>query len=246
MRITNTDERFYHNGRPMFWHPQVEAVWRAHPEVRSEEGAMRDGGRVMVIDTPIFPEFDIEGRLRRTIDAVGPTGTIVVEINSPGGDVFTGNALQSRIRAHVQGGGQVHGLGYGAVASAAQYITLPMTSVGMAEDAFMMIHRVQSFGILSGDYEEIARDAATQVSLVKSANKLLVRGLASKMGIPGSRVDAMLKATTWMTAAEAVEARLADYVTSVVEQEEDEPPVTAERDGRVTLEGLADAIRASL
>lgn len=135
---------------------------------------------------------------------------MLLRINSPGGDVFAARAIEQALREHEGGvSAQVDGL----AASSASTIAVACDEVRMAPGSFFMIHRASTFAWGNvNDFE------ATAVLLGK-IDKSIAELYAEKAG---GKVDAWLEAMddeTWYTAAEAIDAGLAD---GMVEEEAEE------------------------
>ena len=129
--------------------------------------------------------------------------TIHLRINSPGGDVFEGRAMQQALResnarviAHVDG----------LAASAATMLTSASDEVEMAPGGFMMIHNAWSIAIGN------ASDFLDMASWLEKIDGSIRAEYAQKTGKSVEDVQALMDAETWMTADEAVAEGFADRV----------------------------------
>jgi ATP-dependent protease ClpP protease subunit len=131
-------------------------------------------------------------------------GTINVHVNSPGGDVFEAHAIYSLLTQH-----SANIVTYidGLAASAASYIALAGDEVIMASNASMMIHDAISF-----TYGNEADHLQTAGMLGKQS-EILAKLYADRSGGDALEYRAMMKAETWFTADEALEAGLVTSVT---------------------------------
>ncbi|MDF1506352.1 head maturation protease, ClpP-related, partial [Roseisolibacter sp. H3M3-2] len=129
------------------------------------------------------------------------TPNVALRINSPGGDVFEARAMMTAINDHPANFvAKVDGL----AASAATALTIACNSVEMADGSFYMIHQAWTFAM--GNADELTATA----SLLNKIDDVLVAGYAKKSGKEADEVRALMKAETWFTAQEAVDAGFAD------------------------------------
>ncbi|MGY5048295.1 head maturation protease, ClpP-related [Streptomyces sp. 900105755] len=137
-------------------------------------------------------------------------GDIEVHINSPGGDVFDGLAIYNSL---AQRPGNVTTVVDGLAASAASFIAQAGKVRMIAPGAMMMIH--DASGMCMGN----AADMRELAELLDKTSDNLAGIYASHAG--GEQADwrAAMKATTWYTADEAVEAGLVHKVADRPEQD---------------------------
>lgn len=126
---------------------------------------------------------------------------LVVNINSPGGDVFEGLAIYNLLRDHA---GKVTAHIVGLAASAASFIAMAADEVKIAKAASMMIHNTQSIAI--GD-RHIMRNAA---DWMEQFDELLADIYADRSGQDAKKIGKMLDAETWLLGQSAIDAGLAD------------------------------------
>lgn len=135
-------------------------------------------------------------------------GDITLRVNSPGGDVYEGLAIMNQLRNHP---GKVTAYVEGLAASAASFIV-----VGGADELIMnrnselMIHDAMS--MVSGNAEEIT----TALAGLERASENIASIYAEKAGGDSEPWREAMRAETWFTAEEAVEAGLADSVGGIV------------------------------
>lgn len=146
----------------------------------------------------VWPE-EVSAQLRQI------TGPIELHIHSPGGDAFDGVALYNLFRQH---DGVVNVVVDGLAASAASVIAMAGDSVKVSRGAQIMVH--ESWGGAIGPAEDMAQMAAM---LDKTSNSI-ASIYAAKAGGTEAEWREVMKAETWYTAAEAVEAGLADTLES--------------------------------
>ena len=131
-------------------------------------------------------------------------GPLVIEINSPGGNVWDGLAIYNMLRGRQA---PVTTRVVGIAASIASIIALAGDTVEIADAALFMIH--DPSGMVAGTSEEMRKmaDALDQHAEV-------LAGIYSKVtGRPTSQIRAAMKEETWFTAQEAIQFGLADKMT---------------------------------
>jgi ATP-dependent protease ClpP protease subunit len=131
-----------------------------------------------------------------------------VRINSPGGDVFAGQAIYSQLKGWRKG--EVVARVDGLAASAASVVAMAADRIIMPRNSVMMIHNPWSAAC--GDARTMRKTAQT-LDVVREG---LVAAYAGKTGLPGERIREMLDEETWMTAEEALARGFADEIDEAV------------------------------
>ena len=128
-------------------------------------------------------------------------GPLLVEINSPGGNVWDGLSIYNQLRGRKA---PVTTRVVGIAASIASIIALAGDRVEMADAALMMIH--DPSGMASGTSEDMRKmaDALDQHA------EVLVGVYAKKTGKSPESIRAAMKAETWFTTEEAMMFGLCD------------------------------------
>lgn len=157
---------------------------------------------------------------------------VVVNINSPGGDVFEGLALYNLLREHA---GRITVNIVGLAASAASFVAMAADEVRIAKAASMMIHNTQSIAI--GDRHEM-RDTA---DWMEQFDALLADIYADRSGQEAKKIGKMLDAETWLLGQYAVDAGFADRLMAADEVVEGDPPAVASNGVRKAEEVLRAA-----
>lgn len=154
-------------------------------------------------------------------DAIGPRGIsaadvsqalrectsdrVVLRINSPGGDDFEALEITNLMRgsrATIEC--QVDGLAAGG----ATLIACAGSTLKMARESMLVL--TQAAAVVVGDQRALTEAAA----LLTRADTVIAGILSDASGRPADAVARMMEAETWFTAAEAVDAGLADGLTS--------------------------------
>jgi len=139
---------------------------------------------------------------------LGELTALTVRINSPGGDVFQGQAIYSLLTAHkARKTVYVDGL----AASIASVIAMAGDEIVIPENAMLMIHN-PSGSVLgtAGDMRKMAEDLD---KVAESISAVYVR----KTGQDEAMIKKLMDEETWMTGAEAVELGFADRQTEAVQ-----------------------------
>ncbi|MDT0133495.1 head maturation protease, ClpP-related [Providencia huaxiensis] len=158
----------------------------------------------------------ISGALR----AIG-NNDVVVNINSPGGDMFEGLAIYNLLRAH---SGKVTVNILGIAASAASIIAMAGDEIHMGRGAFLMIHNCWSIGV--GNRHDFAKLAADLEPFDKSMADIYV----ARSGQSESVVSKMMDDETYIASSDAIAKGFADGLLAADEiNDGDESPQAAIR-----------------
>lgn len=144
--------------------------------------------------------------LVKEIQALDPTVTLNVRINSPGGDVFEGRAIANAIRAFK---GKTVGWVDGLAASAATTVAEACDEVVMGQGSFFMIHN--AWAVVWGN----KADMADMQSLLDKIDLQIAADYARRTGKDMAAIAAWMDAETWFNADEAVAEGFADRVHDV-------------------------------
>lgn len=165
---------------------------------------------------------------------------IDVHINSPGGDVFEGIAIRRALVAHDAG---IYVSVDSLAASIASVIAMAGDTIGMDSAAMMMIHDASGFA-----YGKAA-DMLSMANLLDKVSDVIAGVYADRAGGTVKDWRTRMLAETWYTAAEAIEAGLADeYLSGADGDTADDDAAAGSSDAAVArpfalLSGLAAAAR---
>lgn len=140
-----------------------------------------------------------------TLDGLSDAKTIELHINSPGGEVYEAIAILNALRQHPA---RVVAIVDGLAASAASFIAAGADELVMGRNTELMVHDAWGVGI---------GPAATMRELADMLDRIsdnIASIYAEKAGTPTAGWREVMLAETWFSAAEAVEAGLADRVDS--------------------------------
>lgn len=155
---------------------------------------------------------------------------VVVNINSPGGDVFEGIAIYNRLREHPA---KVQVKVMGLAASAASIIAMAGDEVQIGEASFLMIHNAWVMAVGNQfDLREVA-------DFLAPFDEALRDVYVQRTGADADEVAAMMKAETWITGKKAVETGFADTLLSADETKRVENAADPQVNALRRIEALA-------
>jgi ATP-dependent protease ClpP protease subunit len=137
------------------------------------------------------------------LQSVGP-GPLVVEINSPGGNVWDGLTIYNMLRGRQA---PVTTRVVGIAASIASIIALAGDTVEMADASLFMIH--DPSGMVAGTSDDMRKMA----NALDQHAEILAGIYVKRTGKTSAQIRAAMSAETWFTAQEAIQFGLADKST---------------------------------
>ncbi len=151
-------------------------------------------------------EWGVSSREVAAALALMPDATAIsVRLNSPGGDYFEGVAIHGALTRH-PATVTVHV--DGLAASAASVIAMAGDRIVMGQGAQIMIHEARSGAYGTAD------EMRSTATMLDQTNDDIAGFYASHAGGDPVQWRASVRAETWYTAAQAVEAGLADEVVA--------------------------------
>jgi len=176
---------------------------------------MESGGAEILIygeigDLRFFGEdaYDVSAkRIAEELKGLGEVSEISVRINSPGGSVWSAQAIYSLLKGH---SAKVTVHVDGIAASAASLIAMVGDEIIMPENTMMMIHSPMIYG--AGN----ARDLRKLADRLDKSQQSMIAAY-SRSGQPEDKIKEMLEAETWLTAAEAIDLGFADRTEEALE-----------------------------
>lgn len=133
------------------------------------------------------------------------SGDVTVRLNSPGGSATAGLAIHSLLASRP---GTVHVVVDGLAASAASVIMMAASAgcLSVAPGGLVMIH--DAFAACFGN----SADLTAQAAVLDKASATIAAVYARRSGLDAGMWRDAMRAETWFTAQEAVDAGLADRV----------------------------------
>ncbi len=138
------------------------------------------------------------------LKAAGAIDTILLRVNSEGGDVFDGLAIYNELVRHPA---RVEADIDGMAASIASIIIMAAEEIRMADNAMIMIHDPWSGAVGS------AADLRDKAALLDQVAGNLVRTYAARTGQTEAQLVDWMAAETWMDARQALDRGFADQIT---------------------------------
>ena len=135
--------------------------------------------------------------------------TLDLEINSPGGSIFDGYNIYNEIQSLRERGVVVTATVTGMAASMASVICMACDTVRMVPHARMMIHEASN--TVRGNAEQLRAGA----DLLDGISSDIAAIYASRTGKTLEAIREMMKAETWMTAAQSVEMGFANEIFDI-------------------------------
>lgn len=149
-------------------------------------------------------DFTLED-LRDEIDNAGDFSEIVLNVSSPGGNVFVASAMMGILQKHKNKGVKIKAYILGMAASAASYLIMIADEIYMEKSAMLMIHKplISSFFFVANatklrkiadDLDNMEDGVLVNAYMRKATDKLSLESLKD-----------MLEKETWLSSQEAKE-----------------------------------------
>lgn len=142
-------------------------------------------------------------RISAALRSIGASKPVTVYINSPGGDLFEGLAIQNLLREHK---GEVTVKVIGVAASAASVIAMGATDLQMGRGSFLMIH---NSWVYAGGNRHEHRDVA---DWLEPFDYEMADLYADRSGQDIKVMQKLMDKESWLGGAQSVELGLADSV----------------------------------
>lgn len=145
--------------------------------------------------------FD-ETKVAKALSAIDPNDNLDIQLNSPGGDVYSALAINGILAKH-KGKITIHV--NGLAASAATLITsLPNAKTVISKGSLMMIHNPMSCAY--GNAAELSKEVTILEKCASSMRSIYM----DKTHLPENEIKQIMDDETWFTAEEAVAKNFAD------------------------------------
>ena len=191
------------------WNPQLKA---------EDDNGVATISILDVIGSDFWGEGVTPARIAGALRAIGPKNPVIVNINSPGGDMFDGIAIHNMLAEHK---GKVTVKVLGLAASAASVIAVAADEVQIAKSAFFMLHNAWLIG--AGN----RHDFRALADYLEPFDKAMRDLFADATGADADVVEDWLDGETWFGSADAIEAGLADSTLEDPESENEPNETTA-------------------
>lgn len=192
--------------------PEIDRIWRSARPIAALVQGRADWYRIQakagedLAEVYIYDEIGYFGvtandfvRDLRNITQ----STITLHLNTPGGEVFDGIAIYNSLKAHKA---TVNVVVDGLAASIGSVIAMAGDKVSMAPHSKMMIHEAMALAIGN------AADMTKMAERLDATSQNIADIYAEKAGGDAADWRASMKAETWYTDQQAVDAGLADDI----------------------------------
>lgn len=183
--------------------PRAVDMWR--PGVQAD--AAEDEATISILDVVGYDYWTGDGvtakRIAGALRSIGADKPVTVYINSPGGDMFEGLAINSLLQEHK---GKVTVKVLALAASAASIIAMAADEIQIARGAFFMIHN--AWVVAAGNRNEL-REVAEWLEPFDSA---MADVYAERTGLPIKDIAKAMDKESWIGGSDAVELGYADQV----------------------------------
>lgn len=192
--------------------PKALESWNPQLALTDDNG---DYDNVITIFEPIgYDWWTGEGvtasRIAGALRQIGDGNDVVVNINSPGGDVFEGLAIYNLLREH---NGKVTVNILGIAASAASFIAMAGDQINIGKAAFLMIHN--AWTIAAGNRNDLRAVA----DYLEPFDGAIADVYADRTGIDIKDITEVMDSETWINGKTAVSLGWADgYLESDVKE----------------------------
>lgn len=152
-----------------------------------------------------WDDSDITAKsFKEDLDAMGDIDTLNIYINSPGGNVFQGQAIYSILKRH-----KAYKNVYvdGIAASIASVIAMAGDAIFVPKNGMMMIHRPWTVAIGNMDDMLAAAESLEKIGISIKATYM------ERFKESEDKLQELLDAETWLTADECLEYGLCDEIT---------------------------------
>lgn len=176
----------------------VLARWS--PDIRA---ASSDEATISVLDVIGYDYWEEGVTAKRVAGALRAIGDrpVVVNVNSPGGDMFEGLAIYNLLRDHPQ---KVTVRVLGIAASAASVIAMAGDEVQIGRGAFLMIHN--SWVIAGGNRHDM-REVA---DWLEPFDEAMADIYAARTGLDAKKIAGLMDAETYLSAKASIDQGFAD------------------------------------
>lgn len=225
--------------------PAALGRWNAAMQAKEKEDQEQDEASINIYDMIGMDFWTGEGitakRIAGILRNIGDRD-VVVNINSPGGDLFEGIAIYNLLRDHKR---QVTCRVIGLAASAASVIMMAGDEIQVARAGFVMVHNVWVMAI--GNRNDL-RDAADQLETFDDA---IASVYAARTGLEKKEISKLMDKETWFSGEQAIEQGFAEALIPADEVEEkdaeDKPEASVRSlDARLARRGMPRTERRQL
>jgi len=180
-----------------------------------------------VIGSDFFGDGFTAKRMSAALRSIGEDKDVLVNINSPGGDVFEAATIYNMLAQHK---GHVTVNILGLAASAASVIAMAGDTVKISKIGFLMIHN--SWSVVMGNKSDLREAADT----LEQFDKSILAAYAGRATVDEKKIAKMMDNETWIGADDAMEYGFADEIVEVKQGDKKDVEKQTKAQARRTME----------
>lgn len=180
-----------------------------------------------VIGSDFFGEGFTAKRMSAALRSIGEDKDVVININSPGGDVFEAATIYNLVAQHK---GHVTVNILGLAASAASVIAMAGDTVKISKIGFLMIHN--SWSVVMGNKNDLREAADT----LEQFDKSILAAYTGRATLEEKKIAKMMDSETWIGADDALEFGFADEIVEAKQGDKKDVEKQTKAQARRTME----------
>lgn len=184
----------------------ILARWDKTVVAKSEDDKSSSIDIFDVIGSDFFGDGFTAKRMSAALRSIGEDKDVVVNVNSPGGDVFEAATIYNLLAQH-KGNVTVNILGLAA--SAASVISMAGDKIKIAKNGFLMIHNAWS--CVCGNKDDLREYA----NILEKFDQSILDTYTGRSSLDEKKIEKMMKEETWISADDAIEYGMADEIIDV-------------------------------
>lgn len=157
-------------------------------------------------DEPIEGDFILLDEFLEDLDEISDCRTLLIRMNSYGGDADVANTIHNRLRELARGGMEIICVVDGVAMSGGSLIMCAADTVEVNPSSLIMIHNAWTY--IWGGYN--ADDLLKAAERMEAYDKMQASIYERKTGLSQAEILGMMSETTYMTGREAVAKGFAD------------------------------------
>ncbi len=229
MSLLNLPELSAPQGRQVKFHLPPQAMEKWQPSLQASTETDNTISMLDVIGQDWWTGEGVTAkRISAALRAIGAENPVIVNLNSPGGDMFEGTAIYNLLREHR---GHVTVKVLGMAASAASIIAMAADEIQIGRPSFFMIHNCW---VASAGNRHEFREMSDWMEPFDAA---MADVYAARTGLANADIAKMMDRETWIGGSSAVEKGFADSLleSDSVKEGEGKAQATAVRRLEATL-----------
>lgn len=179
------------------------------------------------IGSDFFGDGFTAKRMSAALRSIGDDKDVVVNVNSPGGDVFEAATIYNLLAQHK---GHVTVNILGLAASAASVIAMAGDTVKISKIGFLMIHNAWSIVVGNKD------DMRSAADILEQFDGAITEAYMAKVSLDEKKISKMMNDETWIGADDALEFGFADEIIDTKSGKEQKEEKKTKAQSKRTIE----------